>query len=178
MSDCLHSIEIRPFNPSDAEACLNMRGEAFTRVFSEGLKPEMVSAGANAYDDSDFTRMAETMPSFVAWKGNYPVGFYTVRLLDRSTAEILFLYVNLDHFKQGIGCHLLQHMEKWLAERYPEVSNIVLNTAIPLYNQKFYEKFGYSVIGRSVCTYHYAEIPAVRLAKKLHAKERGGGETA
>ena len=125
MSDCLHSIEIRPFNPSDAEACFDMRSEAFTRVFSEELKAEAVSAGANAYEASDFTRMAETMSSFVAWKGDYPVGFYTVRLLDRSTAEILFLYVNLYHLRQGIGCQLLQHMEEWLAERYPEVADIV-----------------------------------------------------
>ena len=176
MSDCPQSIEIRPFSPMNAEACLNMRGEAFTQVFSKELEPEAVSAGANAYTASDFTRMAETMPTFVAWKKEDPIGFCTIRLLDRSTTEILFLYVSLDHLKQGIGSHLLQHMEKWLAEQYPEVSDIVLDTAIPLYNQSFYEKFGYSVISRSVCTYPHAKIPAVRLSKKLRAEEleKGG----
>lgn len=94
MADCPNSIEIRPFSPRDAEACLNMRGEAFARLFSEELKPEAVSAGANAYEASDFTRMAETMPSFLAWKGDYPVGFYTLRLLDRSIAA---LGSNLDY---------------------------------------------------------------------------------
>ena len=175
MSDCPHSIEIRPFNPRDAEACLRMRSDAFTRVFSEELEPEAVSAGVNAYTANDLTQMASTMPSFVARKGEEdPIGFCTVRLLDRSTAEILFLYVNLDHLKHRIGCHLLQYVEKWIAERYPEVSDVVLDTAIPLYNQRFYEKFGYSIIGLSVCTYPDAEIPAVRLSKKLRAEEREG----
>lgn len=121
------------------------------RVFSQELSPQAVDVDAEVYDPSEFGRMIDSMDSFVAEDGGQPVGFCTVRLLDETTAEILCLNVNLDHIKQGIGTCLVRHVEKWIARRYPDISKLVLDTAVPVYNQKFWETMGYTKIGGSVC---------------------------
>jgi len=162
-------IIVRPFSAHDADACFRMRREAFIRVFCQELGPKEVDAGANAYKAGEFAEMIGAMHSFVAMDGQEPVGFCTVRLLDPATAEILFLYVGLDRVKQGVGTRLLHHAERWVAERYPDVFRVVLDTAVPLHNRRFYEKLGYSESAKSVCKYPNREVPAVRLSKSLIA---------
>lgn len=161
------SIAIRPYIRGDAGACFKMRRDAFTRVFCRELEREEVAAGANAYTLGEFERTLAMLHSFVAVDGEHQVGFCTVRLLDRDTAEILFLYVRLDRLKKGVGSRLAAHAESWLAERYPSVSMLVLDTVVPAYNQKFYAKLGYSEIGERVCRYPDRDVSAIRLAKRL-----------
>jgi GNAT superfamily N-acetyltransferase len=158
---------IQPFSASDAEACFAVRQEAYTRVFSHELAPEAVNIGANAYDLEEFGRRVADMHSFVARERKEPIGFCTVRLLNAAIAEILYLYVRLDRHKQGIGTALVSHVERWLAKQYTAVATLVLDTAVPLYNQRFWEGLGYSVTGDSQCKYPGGEVPAVRLGKRL-----------
>jgi ribosomal protein S18 acetylase RimI-like enzyme len=160
-------ITIRPFTPGDAGACFEMRRDAFTRVFCKELEREEVASGANAYTLEEFEQILGILHSFLAVDGEEQVGFCTIRLLDSDTAEIVFLYVRLDRLTQGIGNQLATHAERWLAQQYPSVSMIVLDTAVPVYNRKFYEKLGYSVIGESVCRYPDRDVRAIRLAKRL-----------
>ena len=171
MDDNQLTIVFRPFKASDAEACFTMRYEAFTKVFRQELSPEAVEMGASAYDSAEFGRMIGNMDSFVAVMDEQPVGFCTLRLLDASTAEILCLYVKLDLIKCGIGTGLVKHVEKWVAGQYPGISRLVLDTAVPKYNQKFWERVGYSRMKKSVCKYPAGEIPAVRLEKSMDAVE-------
>ncbi len=162
-------ITIRPFESGDARACHAMRCEAFRAVFSGDLSPEAVEAGARAYDPEEFGELLGRLDSFVAVDGGEPVGFCTVRVLDGATAEILYLYIKPDRVKQGIGTKLARHAESWIAGRYPDVSRLVLDTAVPSYNQAFWERSGFSVVGPSVCRYPAGDVPAVRLAKSLRS---------
>ena len=171
MVDSTLQFIIRLFKSSDAKACFAMRYEAFTQVFSQELSPQAVELGANAYDSVEFGRMIGSMNSFVAVVDEQPVGFCTVRLLDESTAEILCLYVSLNYIKCGIGKNLVRHVEKWIGTQYPGIERLVLDTAVPLYNQKFWERVGYKKREESACTYPGGEIPAVRLEKSLDAIE-------
>jgi hypothetical protein len=102
------SLQIRPFESSDAEFCFRLRAEAFIKIFYDEIGPEAVAAGVNAYMPADFVRMAKTMPWFVAQDRFEPIGFCTIRMLDTQTSELLFLYVKLSRIGQGVGSYLLR----------------------------------------------------------------------
>jgi ribosomal protein S18 acetylase RimI-like enzyme len=160
-------MTVRSFEPSDAEACFRIRSEAFIRKYGDRLGAEGVAALVNSYMPSDFVRMSETMRWFVAEEGGVPVGFCTIRFLDETAAELLFLYVRLDRHGRRIGTDLLRHGEDWLRRHRPEVNDFVLDTVHPDYNQGFYEKMGFEVRGRRRIDRHDARLPAVHMGKSL-----------
>lgn len=151
----------------DAEACFRIRAEAFIKIFYDEIGPEGVAAGINAYMPSKYVFMSETMPMFVAVNDETPIGFITLRFLEDSEIEILFLYIQLDCLGKGIGAGLVRYAEDWIRKQYPETSRIVLDTAVPKYNQKFYEKIGYTKAGESMCQYPDGPVKAIRLKKEL-----------
>ena len=168
-----NSVVIRPFIAHDAEACFNLRHEAFTQIFSQELSPQSVDVGANAYNPVEFGHFLGGMDTFVAVVEGQPVGFCTLRVLDATTAEILYLYIKLDRLKRGIGSGLVRYVENWMALHYPDISRLVLDTAVPLYNQKFWERIGYSKMKESVCRYPRGDVAAVQLGKDLDSPQEG-----
>lgn len=161
------SISIRRFRPEDGAFCHNLRREAFLRIFSDRLDAGSIGAGADAYDKHEFARLLDGMDSFVAEKGCERAGFCTIRYPEPETAEILYVYVDLHRLGEGVGSALVAHAERWISDRHPKVTSIVLDTAVPAYNQEFYEKLGYCELGPVVCRYPAGEVKAVRLVKKL-----------
>jgi ribosomal protein S18 acetylase RimI-like enzyme len=160
-------VSVRPFEPADGPFCHALRREAFLKVFSADLDERAVRTGAEAFDPDEFERLIGGLDSFVAIEGTVRVGFCTIRYPEREKAEILYLYIDPGHRGTGIGTLLMHHAERWIAERHPEVTSIVLDTAVPSYNQGFYEGFGYRELGPIVCRYPDGEIPAVRLIKPI-----------
>ena len=142
------------------------------QIFSQELSPEAVMVGAEAYDLEEFGRLIGGLSTCVAMDGEKPIGFCTVRGVDTTTAEILFLYVQLDHAKRGVGSGLVRHGESWIRKEYPDVSKLILDTVVPRYNRMFWERMGYSVVGERVLTYPTGEIPAVRLSKIIDPIQR------
>jgi ribosomal protein S18 acetylase RimI-like enzyme len=160
-------MEIRDFEPADAEACFRIRAEAFIKLFYDEIGPDGVVAGINAYLPGKYIYMAETMPIFVAVDGKEQIGFIASRFVECNTIEILFLYIRLDYLRMGIGTQLVRYLENWVIKQHPEIERIIVDTAVPKYNQKFYEKIGYSKVGESECQYPDVSIKAVRLMKEL-----------
>jgi GNAT superfamily N-acetyltransferase len=160
-------FKIRHFEAADGPFCHRLRSEAFYRIFSLEMGHEAIEAGATPYSPEEFGKLIGALDSFVAETGSDPVGFCTIRYPDERTAEILYVYVDLVHLGEGIGSSLMAHAERWIRERHPEVTSIVLDTAVPGYNQRFYERLGYSVLGPTACRYPAAEVPAVRLHKRI-----------
>lgn len=111
--------------------------------------------------------MIGALDSFVAWQGGARIGFVTIRYPEVTTAEILYVYVDLDHLGEGIGSRLVRHAEDWIERKHPEVTGIVLDTAVPRYNQAFYENLGYTEYTHTVCRYPAGEVAAVRLTKRV-----------
>lgn len=144
-----------------------MRAGAFVQEFYGELGPKAVAAGINAYMPRDYVRMAETMPTFVAVDQQEPIGFVTVRFTDEATSEMLFLYVKLDRTGRGVGSELLRFAEQWVRKEHPQINQMVVDTAVPRYNQGFYEKLGYKPIGESECPFPDGPVRAVRLGKDL-----------
>ena len=160
-------IQIRDFRSPDAEACFRIRAEAFIKLFYNEIGPDGVVTGINAYLPGKYIHMAKTMPIFVAVDGKVQIGFIASRFVEHATIEILFLYIKLDYLRKGIGTQLVRHLEDWIRKQHPEIERIIVNTAVPKYNQNFYEKVGYSKLGESECSYPAGSIRAVRLMKEL-----------
>lgn len=160
-------IIIRRFESSDAEACFRIRAEAFIKLFYDEIGPDGVVAGVNAYLPESYIQMAKTMPIFMAVDDQAQIGFIAARFIGPATIEILFLYIRLDHLRRGIGSQLIRYLENWVRKHHPQTERIIVDTAVPKYNQKFYEKFGYSKVGESECQYPEGSVKAVRLMKKL-----------
>jgi len=159
---------IRPFRSADAAACLRLRAEAFRRVFAAEMPAAAVAGGVRAWIPASFARAAGERPTFVAEAAAEIVGFATLRFLDRGTAELLYLYVDLDHVRRGIGTRLLAHAEDWLRRHRPDVRRLELDTAVPAYNRAFYEKRGFSVVGEGRVDYpDGSSAPTVRMARAL-----------
>jgi len=170
-------FEIKPFQASDAEDCFRIRASAFIKLFYAEIGPHAVVSGVNAFMPADYIRLAEKQPVFVAFAGLKPVGLIAAWFIDQSSIEILFLYVQLDFLGKGIGTRLVKHIEAWLIKNHNSLQQIVVDTAVPKYNLRFYEKIGYSKIGNSECHYPDGSINAVRLAKNLSvAREKSGNE--
>ncbi len=163
-------FSIRPLAAADGPFCHALRREAFFEVFSHELDAGAVRAGAGAFSAEEFGSLIGALDSFVVVEGGARVGFCTIRYPDPATAEILYVYVDLACLGRGIGSRLMRHAEHWIGERHPEVTSIVLDTAVPEYNQKFYEKLGYAEVGPTVCRYPAGDVAAVRLVKHV-AKE-------
>jgi GNAT superfamily N-acetyltransferase len=158
---------IRRFEPGDAEACFRIRTEAFVKRFYAEMGPDGVAAGINAYLPGDHVRLAETAPAFVAVEEGDVVGFGALRFLDHSTAGIRFLYVRLDRTGRGIGRALVERLEEHVRREHPGIRRIVLNTAVPQYNQAFYERMGYVDGGEGMCQYPEGPVRAVQMVKSL-----------
>jgi GNAT superfamily N-acetyltransferase len=161
------SIEIREFKSSDAEACFRIRAKAFIKLFYNEIGPDGVVAGINAYLPGKYIQIAETLPIFVAVDGETQIGFIASRFSEPTSIEILFLYIRLDYLRKGIGSKLVSYLESWIRKHHPEIERILVDTAVPKYNQKFYEKIGFSKVGESECQYPEFSIKAVRLIKEL-----------
>lgn len=160
-------VEIRSFMTSDADECVQMRAEAFRRLFFQHIAPELINTAINAYKPDKFIETAAHNPFFVATRNQEPVGFIGSQFLGKNTIEILFLYVKLDHLKKGIGSKLIRFWEDWLQKNNPEIDRIIVKTIIPDYNQRFYEKHGFKKSGTSFCRYQAGQIEALCLMKKL-----------
>lgn len=115
------AISIRPFEKTDAETVFKLRAAAFVTQFLNELGPERCAAGINAYKPSDYARMAESMQFFIAEEAGTQVGFYTIRLDDLHTAELLFIYIANSHLHRGIGRELIRHSEEWIRKNWPDV---------------------------------------------------------
>jgi len=160
-------LSIRHFEAADGPFCHALRREAFLKVFSRDLEDREVQAGAEAFDPEEFGRMIGKLESFVVTDGTEPVGFCTIRYPEEGTAEILYVYVDLARLGEGIGSMLVRHAEHLIRENHPEITSIVLDTAVPGYNQAFYEHLGYTQHGHTVCRYPAGEVRAVRLMKDV-----------
>jgi ribosomal protein S18 acetylase RimI-like enzyme len=160
-------IKIKPFLPSNARACCSLRTDAFKELFVKEIGDNATRVGIEAYSPENLILLAENNPFFVAKTYNALVGFIGSKIHDKRTIEILFLYVDLNFLKRRIGSELLLHFEEHVRNNLTDIDTIIVDTIIPKYNQKFYEKMGYDKVGESFCDYRSAKIRAVRMEKHL-----------
>lgn len=64
-----------------------------------------------------YVREVESMPTFVAMMGEKKIGFISLHLHNKWTAEIHVMAVHPDHHRQGVGRALLEFCQNYLRER-------------------------------------------------------------
>jgi GNAT superfamily N-acetyltransferase len=160
-------MNIRKFQSDDAETCFRIRSNAFIQKFHNELSKQEIASAVNAYMPNDYIRMAREMPFFVVEENDRIYGFFNLKRKDAKTAELPLIYVDLDTLGKGIGSACIDYIEGWLSSNWKEVSILIVDTVIPKYNSKFYEKVGFKAMGPSYCEFLGHKINALRLAKKL-----------
>lgn len=162
---------LRAFTPADGPACHALRRDAFLEAFRDHLDDAAARRGAESYDASAFTVLLAGMTTRVAERDGAVVGFCAVRESSATTAELLYLYIDPAARGARLGTELACRAEEDFLGAHPGVTTLVLDTAVPGYNQVFWERQGYRYVGESSCAYPDGDIPAVRLAKQV-AKSR------
>ena len=161
-------MKFRPFQPEDAEFCFRVRSQAFIQEFYGELTAEEVAAGVNVYMPSDFVRMAEALPFFIVEEKDLPLGFFVLKKKDVRTAELLLIYIDLQHLDKGIGKACIEFIETWLALNWSNVSRLIVDTVIPKYNSEFYQQMGFVPSEETFCDFKGVKVPALQLCKTLN----------
>lgn len=118
-------MTIRRYQPSDAEAVLDLGLRAWAPVFASieaamepdvyrTLYPDWQAAQRKAIEDA----LANTdQRAWVALVDGAPAGFVTAILHpDDSMGEVYMLAVDPDHQRKGIGAALTEHAVAWMRE--------------------------------------------------------------
>jgi len=163
----IDSIHIRYFEARDAEVCFKIRSAAFIQKFNQELGARATEAGVNAFMPDDYVRMAQTRPFFVAEDNGGVIGFFTIDRKDTRRAEIPLIYIDLNQLGNQIGQTLVEYIEQWVTDNWPEVTTLIVDTVIPEYNSGFYKKVGFIPTGDAICTFADTQVRALRLEKKL-----------
>ncbi|MFC1620401.1 GNAT family N-acetyltransferase [Candidatus Neomarinimicrobiota bacterium] len=165
------NITFRKFTPADADFCHRTRSAAYTDLFRDELGAETAEAAAHAYQPDDYIRMAREQECFIVEQQATPVGFFTIRQHDPTTAEIPLIYLDLDHLREGLGSACIRFVEDWIRSYWPTVRELLVDTIIPNYNVGFYQKIGFTPSGNAVCGFPDVTVPALRLRKDLSVVE-------
>jgi ribosomal protein S18 acetylase RimI-like enzyme len=163
-------LEIRGFCPEDGPACHELRRAAFLGAFASVLSQEAVQTGAGSYSIPEFTERIREMMTYVASTDSGIAGFCSIQQQSRTQAELVYLYVDEEHRGAGIGSALVRQAERSLSDLNPMLETLFLQTAVPKYNQAFWERMGYRFVEAGVCEYPTGRIPAVRLEKKMKGR--------
>lgn len=161
------NIKVRRFKRDDAEFCFKVRANAFIRKFYDELGPEAVAAGVNAYMPEDYICIAEEVAFFIIEEKNQRIGFFTIKQIDKTTAELHLIYLDMNFLGKGIGAQCVHFMEDWILSNWKEVNTFIVDTIIPEYNGKFYERMGFIPVGEVVCAFPDLTVKALRLQKQL-----------
>jgi GNAT superfamily N-acetyltransferase len=160
-------MRIRPFTPSDAHFCHRTRSAAYTKLFLDELGADIAEAAANAYQPEDYLRLAEEQECFIVEQQDTPVGFFTIKQHDETTAEIPLIYLDLNHIHEGLGSACVRFVEDWIRSHWPTVRELFVDTIIPGNNSDFYRKMGFGETGDVACCFPGVSVPALRLSKEL-----------
>ena len=162
-----NSITIRYFKAEDAEICFKIRSAAFIQKFYQELGARATSAGVNALMPEDYVRMAKKGPFFVGEDSSGVIGFFSIERRDTQVAQISLIYIELKQLGKRIGQTFMAYIEQWVTANWPEVTTLVVDTVIPLFNSGFYKKVGFVPAGQVICEFPDLQVPALRLEKKL-----------
>ena len=161
------NLKIRRFNPGDAVFCFKVRATSFIQEFIHEIGAEAVTAGIRAYMPKDYIRMAKQVAFFIVEEENQRIGFFTLKRISATIAELPLIYIDPGYHGRGIGSQCIRYMEEWILSHWKDVQTVIVDTVIPRYNGAFYEKMGFSPEREVTCDFPDITIKALRLSKNL-----------
>lgn len=160
-------MNVRRFKNEDADFCFKTRSSAFIQKFYDEIGAEAVSAGVNAFLPEDFIKMSQNTEIFILEETGTRKGFFTVKKINKNTAEIPLIYFDLKCLNKGFGSRSIQYIENYIKLNWKDVNKIILDTIIPKYNSKFYKKMGFIAAGETICNFPDLNVKAMRYEKYI-----------
>ncbi len=160
-------MKIRPFDREDAYFCFKIRIDAFIQKFYGELSPQQISAAVTAYTTDDFIEMSKTSKVFIVEHEEDAAGFFIIKRIDETTAEIPLIYLHLDFLGKGIGTSCIHFAELWIRDNWGSVNKMFVDTIVPDNNSGFYKKMGFNHTQETVNKYPEMPIKAMRMTKYL-----------
>ena len=160
-------MHFRSFLPDDAEFCYHLRNQVIRDHFAERLQPDEVAAAVNAYQPADYIRMAGQGLLRIVEQKSRQAGFFYLKRIDSTVAELCLIYIEPRHHGQGIGRACIETIERWVTTHWNEVTTLVVVTFVPDYNAAFYQKVGFTPQEQTVCVLSGMPVKALRLSKPV-----------
>jgi GNAT superfamily N-acetyltransferase len=161
-------MQIRKFNPTDANFCYEIRCDAYIKIFNNELEPDIVDACINAYQPENYVKMAQKYEFFIVEENKEVIGFFTLKKKNNTTAEIPLIYLDLEYLNKGIGQKCIKYITDWISLNWKTVDNIIVDTIIPEINSGFYRKVGFNTLKEVFCFIGDKKVKALRLKKMLN----------
>ena len=162
------SVQFIPFkaDSEDAMFCYKLRIDAYIRHFQSELSVDEVLAGITALLPQDFDYISKKHPAFIILKNHKRIGFVILKKTE-DAAEIYLIYLHKDYTNRGVGRFILEFIETYIRTNWKEVTEIFVDTIIPVYNGGFYRKMGFYISGEAYCKFPDLSVDALRYVKKL-----------
>ena len=160
----------RSFLPDDAEFCYHLRNQVIRDQFKDRLQPEEVAAAVNAYQPADYIRMAGQGSLFIIEHDGRRTGFFYLKRIDSTVAELCLIYIEHRDHGKGIGRACIETIDQWVSTHWSEVTTLVVVTFVPGYNAKFYQKVGFTPQEQTVCVLSGMPVKALRLSRPVNTE--------
>ena len=145
------AIDIRPFEPADAEAVSAMVRGVFDEHVSASFEPAGVDEMHDHVSPEGIIRRAQTHSTLVAWEGDVPVAVIEVR----NSSHVSMLFVQTSHMGRGIATTLMDRaIERCRAAGCQKLTvNAALNA------QSFYARLGFRATDDPQKVHGFAFVP-------------------
>jgi GNAT superfamily N-acetyltransferase len=165
-------MQLRRFAPDDADFCFHLRNQVIHNLFRSRLQPEEVAAAVSAYRPADYTRMAGQGKIFIMERNGQRAGFFYLKRIDPTIAELCLIYIDPRYHGQGIGRSCINHIDQWVSSNWKGVATLLVVTFVPGYNAEFYKKVGFAPLERTVCELSGLPVKALRLSRPVRPRDR------
>jgi len=160
-------VTIRRAVPGDGTQLCQVHKTSIVELCGGHYTREQIAVWADPRHQEEYERAIGSVPTFVAEHGSTIVGF---AMADWNHRLILAVYVHPDYAGVGVGRKLVRKLEAEAGSA--GVTELWLNAT--LNSVPFYERCGYASRGSAKNTLpNGAELPCVRMAKRLTAEPAG-----
>jgi putative acetyltransferase len=152
-------IEIRRFDPRDAETVSRLVRQVFDEHVAATFEPEGVMEMHRHVDPTAIAERAETHMTLEAWSGTDLVGVLELR----ESTRISMLFVATSHMGMGIASQLVACAE----EACRSAGQTLMTVHSSLNAEAFYRRVGFVPIDRQQKVHGFAFLP---MEKRLPTK--------
>lgn len=155
-------VELRAFEPADADAVSAMVRQVFDEHVAPSFEPEGIAEMHSHLSPLAIAERATTHRTFVAWQGQQAVGVVEVR----DTDHVSMLFVRTSHMGLGIATALMVRAVE--AGQAAGRSKMTVNSSLNA--QSFYERLGFVTASEPQRADGFAFVP---MEKELQKPEDG-----
>lgn len=151
-------IDIRSFQPADADAVSALVAEVFDEKVAPSFEPEGVAEMHAFIGPASIAERAGTRLTLVAWEGEQPVGMLQMR----DAGHVSMLFVRTRYSGRGIATALLAHAEAGCRS----AGLPVLTVNASLNAQEYYARRGFVASAKPQRLHGFSFVPMEKPVQK------------